>query len=217
MNIKQIINLTGSLACAIQFFTQLSKRAQPPSTGVIYPSGHLRTRKKKVFICSTCEDLKDSRAELKKSLLKWGYEPLLNESSDFPVELGTDSYNACINAVKSCNLLVLIIGTRYGGIVEGEGISITEKEYRTACDLGIPRINFCLNKVWNLVQVVRENPGLKYPKFFTDEKAKVDKLFAFLDFVRKYKAGKTDNWVHPFEDSVQLKEILRYRLRNVSF
>jgi hypothetical protein len=167
----------------------------------------------KVYVASTCYDFRDLRREVEQALREWRYRPYLNEGSDYVVKVGVGSYQACIEAVKQSDCLVLIIGTRYGGIADYYGMSITELEYRTACEAGIPRINFCLNEVWNLAPSVRKNPSMTYPDHFHEGKDRADRIFRFLDYVRKYEEGKTDNWVHPFRDSVQLKEILRKRLQ----
>lgn len=174
-------------------------------------------RRPVIYVASTCHDLRDLRIELAHSLREWGYSPLLNEDSDFifPVKVKVNSYEACLEAVKASDCLVLIIGTRYGGEVGTMGISITELEYRTATELGIPCINFCLDKVWNLIQVRQNNPQLNYPRYFTESREKVDKLFRFLDYVRKYEQGKTDNWVHVFRNSLELKKILRTRFEKM--
>ena len=171
--------------------------------------------KPKVYVASTCYDFRDLRREVEQSLREWGYQPYLNEGSDYIVKIGVGSYQACIDAVKQSDCLVLIIGTRYGGIVENYGMSITELEYRAARDARIPRINFCLNEVWNLAPTVSKNPSMIYPDHFHEGKDKADRIFKFLDYVRKYGEGKADNWVHAFRDSVQLKEILRKRLQQI--
>ncbi len=164
---------------------------------------------KKIFICSTCHDLKDLRAELKNALQKWGYEPILSEySGEFSVEVGVDSYTACVEAVKKSDMLILIVGKRYGGRVPDEDISITELEYNTAAENGIHRINFCSKEIWNLVQVWKENQDMKFPKDFKDG----HEIMKFLDRIRKVEEGKTDNWIHLFETSVDIKEILKTQL-----
>jgi hypothetical protein len=181
----------------------------------VLPLSELTHRKPRIYLASTCYDLRDLRFEVARALREWGYQPYLNEDSDFPVKVGVDSYQTCIEAVKQSDCLVLVIGTRYGGEVEGLGISITELEYRTARENGIPRINFCLDSVWNIAQVRKKNPQMTYPDYFPGNKEKTDKVFRFLDDVRKYEMGKTDNWVHPFRNSVELKEILRKQLKSV--
>ena len=180
-------------------------------------NGGLPPQRKKIFICSTNYDLQDVRAELKDRLNDWGYQPVLSSGNDtdFPVGTGGDSYKVCIDAVKQSDCLVLIIKYRCGGIIEEEGISITQKEYRTACEENIPRINFCLKETWDLIQVRKKNPNLNYPAYFTEPKDKVEKLFEFLDEVRP--VGKPDNWVQRFQDVVDLKRTLKNRLKLVNF
>jgi hypothetical protein len=164
---------------------------------------------KKIFICSTCYDLKDLRAELKNAILNWGHEPILSEDSEeFLVRLGVDSYTACVEAVKKSDMLILIVGKRYGGRVPNKDISITELEYNTAVEKGIPRINLCLKEVWNLAQVWKGNPDMKFPKNFKDG----HKVMEFLDRIRKVGEGKSDNWIHLFETSVDIKKILKTQL-----
>jgi len=206
--------LYSSVLQKISDIHHLTLHGSPPNQPILL-SRKPTLYKPRVHIASTCHDFRDLRREVAQSLREWGYQPYLNEDSDYPVKVGVSSYQACIDAVKQSDCLVLIIGTRYGGMVEDKGISITELEYRTACEVGIPRINFCLNEVWNLVPVVRKNPGMTYPEYFHEGKEKADKIFKFLDYVRKYEKEKTDNWVHPFRDSVGLKEILQKRLEPV--
>jgi hypothetical protein len=182
---------------------------------LIISSPEITQKKPRIYVASTCYDLRDLRVEVARALRENGYHPYLNEDSDFPVMKGVNSYQACVEAVKQSDCLVLIIGTRYGGEIQERGISITELEYRTARDFRIPRINFCLDTVWNMVQIKRNNPQLNYPEYFHEKKEKVDKIFRFLDDVRKYEISKEDNWVYPFRNSVELKDILIQRLKMI--
>jgi hypothetical protein len=166
-----------------------------------------------VYIASTCFDLNDIRAEAAYSLREWGYQPYLNEDKDFPVTPKVNSYQACVEAVKKADCLILIIGHRYGGIVPNLGISITELEYETARALGIPTINFCREAVWSLIQFRKKNPNMNYPSLFPEDKQKIEKIFTFLDNVRKYEPDKMDNWVYPFKNSIEFKELLRKQIR----
>lgn len=186
----------------ISLSTQLKKKAK----AIDHPG------KRKIFISSTCHDLKDIRAELFRHLEKLGYFPILSEDEDFPVKLGVDKISSCIEAVKQSDCFILIIGTKYGEIIEGEGISYTQKEYQAACDNNIPRINFCLESVWNLARIRGKNPNLEYPEDFDKDREKIDKLFDLLDRVRN---DEKDDWIHPFKTSVELKRIVEKRLKSL--
>ena len=109
---------------------------------------------KKVFISSTCFDLKDVRAEVANALREWGYRPLWNESPDFPRTSGCHSHDICLNAVKETDIYLLIIDKRYGGTYAGyaypkEDISITWYETQIAFQEGKEIYTFVRDEVCN--------------------------------------------------------------------
>ena len=72
------------------------------------------------------------------SYLAQGYTPMMSEQNDFPIDPQLDNWENCINAVKKyADIFVLIIGNRYGAVGE-TGKSITNTEYLTAVQKGIP-------------------------------------------------------------------------------
>jgi hypothetical protein len=82
-----------------------------------------------VFISSTVKDLPNERAGSKRAVEKLQCIPLMSEYTMNAVD--KPSVQACIDAVKSADFYILIIGTRYGWELEN-GISITELEFDTA-------------------------------------------------------------------------------------
>lgn len=107
-----------------------------------------------VFIASTIFDFEDLRSALKHWLEEQGYEVLLSEANDFPVDRSTNSYQACLDAIARCDYFLLLIGSRVGGLFDqNEGISITRKEYRVAYELAhqdkIRIITFVRQSVWS--------------------------------------------------------------------
>lgn len=90
----------------------------------------------RVFISSTIYDFKDLRGSLKYYLEEAGFTVLSSEFNDFEKDLDANSYTACLDAIKTCNYFILLIGNRVGGYFdEANKISITQMEYRTAYDL----------------------------------------------------------------------------------
>ena len=91
-----------------------------------------------VFISSSFHDeftlgFAKERAALKVEL---GKDPELNDISlDYGDPQDRGSVEESILRVKKADLVVLFVGTRYGGIVEDEGISLTHLEYRKAMEL----------------------------------------------------------------------------------
>jgi len=110
--------------------------------------------KPSIYISSTIFDFEDIRSALKHWLEEQGYEVLLSEANDFPVNRSKDSYQACLDAIGRCDYFVLFIGSRVGGLFDKDKqISITRKEYQRAYELAqqgnIKIISFVRKSVWN--------------------------------------------------------------------
>ena len=87
-----------------------------------------------VFISSTVEDLDGVRRALKDQLEARGVEVRLSEDADFPVEPGVSSHDACLRAVRTAHVFVLLVGSRFGGEYQGQNKSITWREWEEAMD-----------------------------------------------------------------------------------
>src|SRR5260370_30298199 len=95
----------------------------------------------RVFICSTCYDLLDIRAELEELFRTGGIVPILSDSmsSDFQVRPDQNSIETCLANVRSCDEFVIILSARYGPSLASAGfddISATHLEYREAVVAG---------------------------------------------------------------------------------
>lgn len=89
--------------------------------------------KPKVFVSSTIYDFHDLRSALRHFLEDKGCDVLFSEYNDFPREIDNNSYDACIEAIDTCDYFILFIGSRVGGwYKQDERISITQAEYRHA-------------------------------------------------------------------------------------
>ena len=70
-----------------------------------------------IFISSTCYDLSQVRQDLRDFISNLGYNPIISEQNDFPIEPQLDNWENCINAVKEyADIFVLIIGNKYGSV-----------------------------------------------------------------------------------------------------
>lgn len=106
--------------------------------------------KPRVFISSTYYDLKYVRENLERVLLELNFEPVLFESNKVTFEHNKPLDQSCFNEVKTCHMMILIIGGRYGSIISDENsqaekdiydreyISITRREFETATQNNIP-------------------------------------------------------------------------------
>ena len=78
----------------------------------------------RVFISSTCYDLGIARESLRKFIVSLGYEPVMSDYSDVLYDPRIHTHTSCIEEVKNCDILVLIIGGRFGGKAVGEAVSM---------------------------------------------------------------------------------------------
>jgi hypothetical protein len=112
-------------------------------------------RRPVVMVSSTYYDLRQVRADLRTFLdNQLGYQSLLSEFPAFPVDPDADTIENCRRRVeKDADVLVLIIGGRYGYIEPQTEKSITNIEYLTARAKGIPIMAFVDRQVLNLLPV----------------------------------------------------------------
>ena len=83
----------------------------------------------KVFISSLIGGMEDFRAAVVEAIHSLGHEAITAES------LSADASSprvACLSGVRDANLVVLILGSRYGAPQTPSGLSATHEEYREA-------------------------------------------------------------------------------------
>ena len=78
----------------------------------------------KIFLSSTCYDLKQIRTDLFEYFHSANYAPFLSENYDFPINPQKGTIDNCIDNVKNnTDIFVLVVGNRYG-CQNKNGISI---------------------------------------------------------------------------------------------
>lgn len=163
----------------------------------------------KVFVSSTCYDLSIVREQLKKFIAQMGYQSVLSDYSDIIYDPREHTHTSCIQEVNNIDILVLIIGSRYGGeaipdalakididklknlskskmvFEEGNSISITQAEVLKAIELEIPIYIFVNDKVHHEYFMYTKNKELidkiNFPSIDKQETAKY--IFNFIDFL----------------------------------
>jgi adenylate kinase len=103
----------------------------------------------KVYVSSTSAGLTDLRAAAREVIDGFRYEgrrcfrPIMME--DFVAE-DSPAREVCTNMVRDCDVLVGIIGNRYGAHPPGDQASYTEIEYQTAVEQRLSRLMFLLDE-----------------------------------------------------------------------
>jgi hypothetical protein len=174
----------------------------------------------RVFICSTCYDLIDLRAELERFFLEAGIEPILSDSlnSEFQVMPDRNSIETCLANVRGCDEFVIILSNRYGPSLAAVGfddISATHLEYKEAVRSGKRISMFVRDRLeadYNIWKSNGRNPELKllWCKELNDRK-----IFNLLEEHRTLVNGSgQNNWIWPFRDSIELKGRLTVEFKN---
>lgn len=159
-----------------------------------------------VFVSSTCYDLSQIRNDIKQCILDLGHNPMLSELKDFPIDTRLTSSENCINAVKNeADIFILIIGNKYGSVLES-GKSITNSEFLTAVNKGIPIYTFALKQMTTILPLWEKNPNADFSNVVDN-----NKVFEFLADVRK----KRGLWNFEFEKAQDIVEILKAQFSNL--
>lgn len=192
----------------------------------------------RVFVSSTCYDLSFVRESLRGFISGLGYEPVMSDYSDILYDPREHTHTSCVKAVESCDLMVLIIGGRYGGKAVREAVSvldfetlkrelqienlpknsvfsITQLEFLKATECGIPVYTFIKSDVYTdhkMYQINRNNPHIDTFEFASVEKPETAKyIFEFINTVRK---RSRSNSIFSFDKEVEIEETLKKQWSN---
>ncbi len=184
----------------------------------------------KVFISSTCYDLSILRSDLRSFVLSLGYEPIMSDYADVLYDPRQHTHSSCIEEVKNCDMLIVVIGSRYGGrsvpaalekvdLQSMEDVlqyvkdnklqpSITQLEVLEALQSNIPIYTFIDKKVYYEHEVYEKNKEISgtiiYPAIDKQDTAKY--IFEFINFLRLRSTG---NSIFQFEKMQDIEEILK--------
>jgi glycosyltransferase involved in cell wall biosynthesis len=98
------------------------------------------SRRLRVFVSSTMEDLANERDLVCRKLKDFNCEPVNAEAL---VPTGKSSWESLRDEIRSCDLFLLIVGDRYGSVPDAsDGRSVTEMEYDEAREAEVPILPF---------------------------------------------------------------------------
>jgi hypothetical protein len=170
----------------------------------------------RVFISSTCYDLKYIRENLRYFVKTLGYEPILSEDGSVFYNPAQHTHDACLTEIPNTQLFVLVIGGRHGGKYLSTDHSITNAEYREAIRLKIPVFALVESAVYNehhLYQRNRTNTLVDLTKLMFPAVDSL-KIFEFIDEVR---ANAVNNAIVPFRDFGDIESYLRQQWAGMMF
>jgi len=188
----------------------------------------------RVFVSSTCYDLSLLRSQLRAFIKNMGYEPIMSDYEDVLYDPRIHTHTSCVDEVKNCDILILIIGSRFGGkasaeslnkinfevlknesnsvdaLKEKECLSVTQLEVLKAIENSMPIYTFIDKRVWHDHALYEKNKNsdiiekIVFPSIEKQETAKY--IFNFINFVRLRTKG---NNIFTFEKGQDIEEILK--------
>lgn len=159
--------------------------------------------KPKIFISSTFFDLRQVRADLDRFIKDLGYDPILNELGKIPYGKEEKLEEYCYKEIGGIDILIAIIGGRYGSESSHEGYSISQIEIKTALEQNKQVYLFIDKNVLSEYQTYlynKENGSIKYR--FVDN----NRIYEFIEFVE---ALPNNNTIQPFETSNDITNYLK--------
>jgi hypothetical protein len=182
----------------------------------------------RVFVSSTCFDLGPIRGQLRNFLSSMGYEPIMSDYNDVLYDPRIHTHTSCIEEIATCDLIILIVGSRFGGkaipeaiskidfdtileksksvehLKKKENISVTQLEVLKAVEIEIPIFTFIDNRLWSDHELYEKNkskPILKEIEFPSiDKQETAEFIFEFVNFLRHRTKGNSINTFAKFED-----------------
>lgn len=184
----------------------------------------------KVFVSSTCYDLSILRSDLRTFIASLGYDPIMSDYADVVYDPRQHTHTSCVEEVSNCDMLILVIGARYGGKSTPEALnkvdissmdellknvkenklqlSITQLEVIEAIKNNIPVYTFIDKKVYYEHELYEKNKDsadkIIFPAIDKQETAKY--IFEFINFLRLKSIG---NSIFQFEKMQDIEEVLK--------
>jgi hypothetical protein len=157
----------------------------------------------RVFISSTFYDLRQIRADLEFFIREMGYEPVLHERGGVPYGSSEKLEEYAYKEVDLADLLVSIVGSRFGSQSQHENRSISQEELKRALDNDVQVYIFVEHAVLTEFETYKVNKALEGIEW------------RFVDDVRVYEylegifALTNNNVVQGFETAADITTFLK--------
>lgn len=159
--------------------------------------------KPRVFISSTFYDLRQVRSDIDTFIENLGYEPVKNEDGDIPYGKEEALEEYCYKEIKAVDILVSIVGGRFGTESNRSNSSISQIELKTALKENKQVYIFIENNVlseYETYLINKENELMKYR--YVDDKR-------IYQFIEEIKALNTNNNIKGFETASDITKYLK--------
>ncbi|KDD27838.1 DUF4062 domain-containing protein [Bordetella bronchiseptica] len=157
-----------------------------------------------IFISSTFYDLKVVRDDIARAMKELGYETIRHEMGAIPYARSDKLESSCYREIANCDILVCIIGGRYGSSSTVMPGSITQNELRSAYEQGKQVYVFVDKAVLAERTFFNKNKNVSDVIFSHDRK-----VFEFIDEVDQLPTG---NPLFGFDNASDIIALLKEQL-----
>ncbi len=162
----------------------------------------------RVFVSSTCYDLKYIRESLRNFIISMGFEPVLSERGNVFYNPLMNVQDACLAEVRNCQIFLLIIGGRAGSQYKNTASSITNVEYREAVKNKIPIFALVEQEVLGDYLIFKQNKENKNIDVAKLNYRAIDTIKIF-DFMEEVQKNAINNALTPFSSITELQSFLK--------
>lgn len=159
--------------------------------------------KPRVFVSSTFFDLKTVRANLDRFIKEQGYDPVLFEQGNIAWGKDEPLDEYCYREIESCDIIVAIIGGKFGSKATASEHSITQSEIKKAVEQHKQIYIFIDKTVQTEYHTYLANKAVSGFKPVSVDNVKI---FEFIESIYSLKAG---NPVFGFETSEDIVKFLK--------
>lgn len=158
--------------------------------------------KPRIFMSSTFYDLKQIRTDLDLFIDTLGYETIRNEEGDIPYGKDDALEEYCYKEIKSIDILVSIIGGRFGSESKRNNSSISQIELRTA-----------LKENKQVYIFIEKNVLAEYETYLINKDKEIS--FRYVDDIRIYqfieeiKTLNSNNNIKGFDTASEISKYLK--------
>lgn len=162
--------------------------------------------KPRVFISSTYYDLKQTRSDIATFINSLGFESIRNEEGNIPYGTEEELQSYCYKEISNVDILVSIIGGRYGSTSSDGHNSVSNKELLTALKNGVQVYIFIDKNVYAEYETYLLNKSSKDIKFkYVDD-------IRIYQFIEEIKQRSNNNNIKPFDTSNEIQTYLKEQL-----
>lgn len=159
--------------------------------------------KPRIFISSTFYDLRQVRADLNAMINDIGYDVIRNEDGSIPYGQAKKLEEYCYKEIEGIDILVAIIGGRFGANSNTEDYSITQMEIRTALEKNKQVYIFIEQNVANEYETYllnKDNDQVRYR--FVDD-------IRIFQFIEQIKSLPKNNTIFEFKTAQEISSYLK--------